>query len=1021
MSLRDSISLIANTGLQFYRFEAKIGSAMQKDAKFRFVEKFDATRRRFWLDEAVQISSEDEWVAKSQLLAYNYLSKSGKLSDDIDRENLKVYDASEIYEIGNISKVFSAFEKKWIPLPFFSSSKLSEDQFGPVDWVRIFFERIDDEVVHFSLLVDTSVVFEPGDFNTPFLSANSNENLFALTPNDQLAIAYCDSQKGCRWVEDYMHRIFQKPGAEIEKPFLKHIANYVFFVRILRSLSVLPTIQLVSNTIGLIDVDLVVDVGNSNTCAILFENPTGMDFKFNSVKKLEIQDFSNPMKVYNDSFSTRIVFKDTYFSAFDGEINQNNKFIWPSPVRIGFEAENTINHSAIDLKLNRQIKTSNSSPKRYLWDNKSSSIEWEYHVNSVNDPPRKVYKKGVSEQLNSDGSFNTDDIFGTEARFSRRSLMTFVYLEIFSHALRQINSIDFRTMHGNPSFRRKIKRVVVSCPTGMIQSEQIALRKCADDALKILNKLKQYNNVHFGSGLNAVRDIYDAEISIIPSVKDLMIKQDELEKRSEWMYDEATAAQMVFLYGMVYNKFGKDAQKFFDVFASKSLKSTKKNTSIRIASLDIGGGTTDLMICEHVLSGLERAEIVPTPLFWESFHLAGDDLLQQIIQQIIIEGQPNNEAEVGCTGVIEHHLRQTNPGKNVGSLLNGFFGSDSNKIGYRGRLMRTNFINQIALPIAGVYYAKANQEGEQVLGYSDIFGNRPPSSELLDYFNQYFGFRFEELQWKITAKAINKLCEQVFNKLFYQIGQIVRKYDCEVVVLSGRPFSLKGLESLWNRNTHLLPNRVVNLNSFWVGRWYPFSDSNGFVDDPKTIVAVGSLISLMGGSLFKLGQFRINTTNLKTNLVSTVDYVGRYKDGLTPDVYLSPDHNEFSIKIHSLPFLLGSKKVNSPLYHSSVLYAINLNEEKIGEIVQRKQFDKDFDQVFDSAEDFKFKIRSKMPVSVNISRDYADNKEVLKIEEVTDFEGNEIPKTYFELSTQTLTDPSGYWLDTGEFILSSRS
>lgn len=119
MSLRDSISLIANTGLQFYRFEAKIGSAMQKDAKFRFVEKFDSSRRRFWLDEAVQISSEDEWVAKSQLLAYNYLSKSGKLSDDIDRENLKVYDASEIYEIGNISKVFSAFEKKWIPLPFF--------------------------------------------------------------------------------------------------------------------------------------------------------------------------------------------------------------------------------------------------------------------------------------------------------------------------------------------------------------------------------------------------------------------------------------------------------------------------------------------------------------------------------------------------------------------------------------------------------------------------------------------------------------------------------------------------------------------------------------------------------------------------------------------------------------------------------------------------------------------------------------------------------------------------------------
>ena len=62
-----------------------------------------------------------------------------------------------------------------------------------------------------------------------------------------------------------------------------------------------------------------------------------------------------------------------------------------------------------------------------------------------------------------------------------------------------------------------------------------------------------------------------------------------------------------------------------------------------------------------------------------------------------------------------------------------------------------------------------------------------------------------------------------------------------------------------------------------------------------------------------------------------------------------------------------------------------------------------------------------MPLKVTISREYSENKEHLNIEEVVDVEGNEVSKLFFELSPQTLTNPAGFWLDTGEFKLGRRS
>jgi hypothetical protein len=373
----------------------------------------------------------------------------------------------------------------------------------------------------------------------------------------------------------------------------------------------------------------------------------------------------------------------------------------------------------------------------------------------------------------------------------------------------------------------------------------------------------------------------------------------------------------------------------------------------------------------------------------------------------------------GACGAIEQELRKLDK-NNVGAVLNGFFGQDSNKIGYRAKLMRTNFVNQIAIPIVNEFMERASDNEEVILSFADIFSEVPPSPELLDFFATHFGFRFEDLKWKISHARLKEICELVYNRLFRQLGLILKAYDCDALVLSGRPFSLPAMDELIGKFVHLPRNRRINLNTLWIGRWYPFADANGYVEDPKTIVCVGSLISLMGGSLLKMGDFRLDTSILKQSLGSSANYIGKIANYTIDSAILSPDKNEGSFQVTSLPFQLGYKKINSTKYPASVLYSFHINESRVQDISKKKQGE-DVEKMVNSTEDLKYRIRSKMPLKVTISREFVENKEHLIIEDVVDAEGNDLSKAFFELSQQTLTDPAGIWLDTGEFRLSKRS
>ena len=184
--------------------------------------------------------------------------------------------------------------------------------------------------------------------------------------------------------------------------------------------------------------------------------------------------------------------------------------------------------------------------------------------------------------------------------------------------------------------------------------------------------------------------------------------------------------------------------------------------------------------------------------FGIALKFAGDDLLKDLIQKIIIEGEVKTEADAGCTGVIQNHGIGQGI-NNMSELLNNFFGEDANNISYKGRVIRQAFVQQVAIPIALAYLKNANNTDTPIetKTFEEIIGRKFQNTELLKYFERHFGFSLLDLQWKISADRVNTIVSSVFDTLIRQICVVFNQYQCDFVVLSGKPASLKSFEALF--------------------------------------------------------------------------------------------------------------------------------------------------------------------------------------------------------------------------------
>ncbi len=991
-----NISLIANSGVQFFSFKINLGlktPAMKISADFFEKEEIDAEGNKeytfvfpYYLEKKQYfIELSDEITA----LAMN------TITGEIDEEKIPPHLIQKIPEHKIITvrarDALQTFENTWLPIPYLRKSYDGKKfQQGPETWSMIWYSRIpgvneNSKYTHNVVLAfDTKSQDNDQAYLTPTKNDAKNSVFECATHWKDNSFFFARD-----WVQEWLKGDFDKKmenlGRKDEDYFFMHTSYYLTLLKIFGTAAFLPPVTLHSNDIS-IDVDLILDIGNSRTTGILVESAKeGQNFEFTDAIPLQIRDITYPDKTYSDPFEMRVAFvKSSLGNEAAFTLSGNPKaFSWPSLVRIGKEAQ----RMAV-LNTAENSNSIMSSPKRYLWDTEKRVFPWTY-ISKKQDHFAKPALYGLAELFTEDGKYIVSQrklfeedpeqhkrpIPAINPYFSRSSIMTFAMAEMFLQAITFVNSYDFRKRQGQEFLPRKLKRIVLTCPTAMLQTEQIRLRKHAKDAL---DALKQY----FGTSF------IDEKLTIIPDPEDVSKTPD---KRKEWNFDEATCNQLAYIYGEITNRFLNNANLYIQTVGKKRINSIfPELPAVTIASVDIGGGTTDLMIATYQANPKANISVLtPEPNFWEGFSFAGDDIVKRVIERIILPKFKEAAEKKGAQNVI--------------NVMNFLFGPHLGKTTAFDKLMKKQFANQIAIPMAfEILQHSAEERSPEVRIFDSFFVNYSrPNQQLLNYLNKQFRdagakeFDIEAIIWELNGERTNKVVKDVVEKMIGDLSGIIAQYNCDFVLLSGRPSTLPVIKDLFLKFLPVTPDRVIQMGNYRIGTWYPFATETGVIKDPKTSVVVGATVALMAGTLRRLNDFTIDTSLLKQKFESTADYIGEYDTlkAKLKSVFLDPDTDNKKIDFYG-HMLLGRRQMPSQEWIAAPMFKLSY-------------------ATLDAAKNLK----DREPLSFDLERDPRNKEKIRPLRNILDNEGKKVPAELLKLKMQTLADENGYWMDTGVFLI----
>ena len=235
------------------------------------------------------------------------------------------------------------------------------------------------------------------------------------------------------------------------------------------------------------------------------------------------------------------------------------------------------------------------------------------------------------------------------------------------------------------------------------------------------------------------------------------------------------------------------------------------------------------------------------------------------------------------------------------------------------------------------------------------------------------------------------------------------------MLLSGRPTSLKPLSDLFLKYYAVSPNRLITLNDYRIGTWYPFQNGKGYFNDSKSIVAVGAMIGNYAATRGSLNGCSLDLAELCKKMLPTTEYFAISEKG---DPFITPQINQAPILISQLPVRIWSRQLNSKQYPSRAFYRLDFNKDKIEErVINRLGLNGDDKQQINVALDRELeRLRRLMPYKFTIVREnYPRDKETLKIVKVEDKNQEELPVSSFSLQIQSMSETENYWLDSGEF------
>lgn len=897
----------------------------------------------------------------------------------------QVLPAEQAYNM-NAANACRLFNGAWIPLPFLRLRERRADgsyqcDAGPWNWVRARVLELPnaDAAGHthrVTVACDTQLL--PTSEGRPYL-APSPEDMqcgaeFVLSSAAEEGGALLEQEWLREWLyeqfEDYeRQRCAPRPldtAALLTRPDPQ--AAWLTIITLLEQVVRLPRLRFTFTADGpsarlnqAVDVDVVLDIGNARTCGMLMETSGDAPLDMNDSYRLELRDLSRPEQVYNEPFPSRIEFMRSSFGdeKLSRRSGRSSAFLWPSVSRVGFEAQ-ALSYFSHHAEGNSGL----SSPKRYLWDTAARHHAWRFNCGVEDGDYTPITSAPFVSQLREDGEeLAAGEAPAVAALFSRSSLMSFFVAEVLLQALVQANSPARRSERLYSEAPRRLRRLILTLPTAMPLAERKLFARRVQTAIRLTWRA---------------------------------LGMDEAQAPQAFMqWDEATGTQVVFLYNEVKHNFQGDAALFFQVFG-RVRPNYGTQPSLRLASIDIGGGTTDLIIATYQLEG--GTALRPTQEFREGFNIAGDDVLCGLIERNVLPALLDAMRNSGVT--------------NAEALLARLLGANRGDQAERERSLRRQFANQIALPLALAMLQRYENTdlsaGNEVihLRFSDVYpNNAAPQPEVIAFIDDAVrsaggnGFFLDEVVFSSTMLAIDSTVRRILGQVLSDLCEVAHLYDCDYLLISGRSCRLPAVQSAILAKLPVPPDRIVSLHTYKIGDWYPFRSVSGRLTDPKTTAAVGAMVcALSEGQLYKF-NLRSRDLGMKSTarFVGVLQQTGRLKseDVLFANLELEDRKTrlpEATFDFYA-PVFLGFRQLNVERWPAAPLYHM----------------------AFAHPQDARTKA---LPLKVTLERSTAAEVDLdFKIVAINDAEGNQQPQGVVLLRLQTLKDEYGYWMDSGIFSI----
>lgn len=927
------------------------------------------------------------------------------------------------YEI-DWRRVTECYNRVWVPLPMFRREPGGQHEKGPVNWARVQIVALDEPDVNG---FDHRLVIA---FDTNLSDEAESHAYLAPTREDtqrgaEFSLAAAEAELGWyatqAWVREWCRTAFtemirteerRRSSSEpvvddemiaerMEGP-TEDLARYMALIDLLAVLKIVPGIRVIDRVTQPrpvpIDVDLVLDLGNSRTCGLLIEtHPDELSADVTQAVKLNLRDLGRPEQVYADPFDSRLEFNKASFGWDDISFlsGRSDAFSWPTVARVGVEA----------TRLSAQRRgsegaTGMSSPKRYLWDEDPRRDGWRFNTPSahdqatyatgvefttlVNDAGEPLHTVPPAAGLNDDRSFPS-----IRALYARSHLMSFALAEIFLQALCMMNSPAHRLRRRNADLPRRLSRIIMTMPTGMALAERQLLIKRAEAARDL---------IYVCLGLAEIDPQPLSEEPVKARDPDVPLPKVVLQ------WDEASATQAAFLYSQVAIAHSGDARAYF---TRNRLPANKTGGGIgddfRLATLDIGGGTSDLVITSYTVEGKgANVTLFPRQLLSEGISLAGDDIVRQIIVEHVLEP-------------IEGAFRDAGMGERADFLMHRLFGGDRGDMDVEDQIRRQKFAAHIGHPLALRLIAEyerwdklSGQNRGEPMTLEEALGpnfNAALVDELDREVKKYGSpdFSLRDIRFEVDLTEIDRTARSVLTDVLKAFAELVHRSRADMLILSGRPSRMPAAFDILAETCALPPHRILPLHQFRVGQWYPFRDYEAKIADPKTTAAVGAMICMLGEG--RLRNFNYRSDHLRAR--STARYFGKLStdNRLTKDnvfyAGLNLDNPDYELPETPFefrgPMSLGARQFEVDWWPGQRLYSIDY-----------------------ASPESAAKLNSRTPLKVELQRATGrGNKGVVdafSIRRVEDVEGRGVASRELRLWLQTIDQSDGFWLDTGVLL-----